>query len=202
VRELRHGRNVRSPAVPAAKCERGEAWIWDGVRFAFLSPGKGEDWSENEGSCVLEISNARGRVLLTGDIEARAEAHLARLEAWHVSDVIVIPHHGSRSSSSAALVDSVVPHYAIVSAGARNRWHFPNPQVVDRWCQAGAQLINTADWGAVSINFSTRSGVQPPRSYRVEHRRYWSAFAPFAGRSRCASQNRVHQPNQMFMHIP
>jgi competence protein ComEC len=192
VRELRKGRNVRSPSVPAAACERGEAWIWDEVRFAFLSPGRGDEWSENDGSCVLEISNARGRVILTGDIEARVEAHLAGLDTWHASDAIVIPHHGSRSSSSAALVGSVVPRYAIVSAGARNRWRFPNPDVVDRWCNAGAQLINTADWGAISINFSARFGVQSPRSYRLDRRRYWSAFAPFAGRSRCASQNSAH----------
>ena len=185
LRELRRGDQVQELNVPAAACERGEAWIWDDVRFAFLSPGRAEHWSENDGSCVLEIANAHGRALLTGDIEASAEEHIASIGSWHTSDVVVIPHHGSRSSSSAALIESVGARYAIVSAGARNRWHFPHSEVVERWCRADAQVINTADWGAISIDFSARSGMQPPRSYRAGHDHYWSASAPLAGRSLC-----------------
>ena len=186
LREMRRGDDVGGLNVPAAACQRGEAWIWDGVRFEFLSPGRGEQWSENDGSCVLEIANEHGRALLTGDIEASAEEHLAGLGKWRASDLIVVPHHGSRSSSSAAIVDRIAARYAIVSAGAHNRWHFPDPEVIERWCRSDAQVINTADWGAIAVDFSARSGMQPPRSYRVAHRRYWSASAPFAGRSLCS----------------
>jgi competence protein ComEC len=202
LREVRRGDEVQGLNVPTAACERGEAWIWDEVRFEFLSPGRAEHWSENEGSCVLEITNAHGRALLTGDIEASTEGYLAGLGMWRVSDVIVIPHHGSRSSSSVALVDSIAARYAIVSAGARNRWHFPHSEVVERWCRADAQVISTADWGAISVDFNARSGMQPPHSYRVGHRHYWSAPAPLAGRSLCPLRNGLYQPNQMFMHIP
>ena len=186
LQELRRGDDVRGLQLQATACERGEAWIWDQVRFEFLHPGRGEHWSENAGSCVLEISNGHGRALLTGDIESSAEGHLAELRMWQVSDVIVVPHHGSRSSSSAAVVGSIAAHYAIVSAGARNRWHFPHPEVVERWCRANTQVINTADWGAISLDFKARTGMQPPRSYRAGHRHYWSAFAPLAGRSLCS----------------
>ncbi len=186
LREVRRGNGVQGLHVPAAACQRGEAWIWDGVRFEFLSPGRGEQWSENDGSCVLEIGNMHGRALLTGDIEANAEGHLAELGLWRVADLIVVPHHGSRSSSSDAVVDSIAARYAIVSAGAHNRWHFPHAEVVERWCRSDAQVINTADWGAIGVDFSARSGMQPPRSYRAAHRHYWSAPAPFAGRSLCS----------------
>jgi len=184
-REMRRGVGVAISRTPAASCERGEAWVWDQVRFRFLSPGRGEHWSENDGSCVLEVSNSRGRALLTGDIEAPAERHLAGLGLWRAADVIVVPHHGSRSSSSTPLVDEVAARYAIVSAGAHNRWHFPHREVVERWCRAGTQVINTADWGAVTLDFKARTGLEMPRSYRADNRRYWSAHAPLAGYSLC-----------------
>ena len=184
LQELRRGDDVRGLQLQATACGN-VAKLGYGTRFASssLHPGRGEHWSENDGSCVLEISNGHGRALLTGDIESSAEGHLAELGMWQVSDVIVVPHHGSRSSSSAALVGSIAAHCAIVSAGARNRWHFPHPEVVERWCRANTQVINTADWGAISLDFKARTGMQPPRSYRAGHRHYWSAFAPLAGRS-------------------
>ena len=183
--EIREGGRSLRLIPPATRCRRGEAWIWDEVRFEFLSPGAGELWNENEGSCVLEISNAHARVLLTGDIEARAEAHIAQLQLWRAVDAIVVPHHGSRSSSSAPLVDAVAARYAIVSAGMRNRWHFPQPPVIERWCDSGAQLINTADWGAITLEFTADSGLAGVHSQRVERHHYWSAAAPLAGRSLC-----------------
>lgn len=185
VREMRSGAGVSPLRTPAAACERGEAWVWDEVRFQFLSPGQGEHWSENDGSCVLEVSNRRGRALVTGDIQVPAELRLAQLGLWRATEVIVVPHHGSRSSSSAQLVRSVKARYAVVSAAAHNRWHFPHDEVVERWCSAGTQLISTAEWGAVTFEFRARAGLQIPTSYRAENRHYWSARAAFAGRSQC-----------------
>ena len=185
VREMRRGAGVPAFGMPAAPCERGEAWVWDQVRFRFLSPGRGEHWSENDGSCVLEVSNERGRALLTGDIQAPAELRLAELGLWRAADVIVVPHHGSRSSSSAQIVDAVATRYAVVSAAAHNRWHFPHDEVVGRWCQAGAQVMSTADWGAITIEFKARGGPEAPRSHRAENRHYWSAQTPLAGRTLC-----------------
>jgi len=185
IREIREGGSLPSLQAPAVPCERGEAWIWDQVHFEFLSPGAKEQWNENQGSCVLEISNAHSRVLLTGDIEASAEQHIATLQLWRATDVVVVPHHGSASSSSGALVDAVAARYAIVSAGMRNRWHFPHPAIVERWCRSGAQVINTADWGAITMEFKADSGLQSVVSQRAARQHYWSASAPRAGHSLC-----------------
>jgi competence protein ComEC len=185
-REIREGGRVTGLTTPATDCRRGEAWDWDEVHFEFLSPGETERWSQNDGSCVLEISNGVSRAVLTGDIEAGAEQRIAALGLWHSVDAIVVPHHGSASSSSAVLVDAVAARYAIVSAALRNRWHFPHAQVVEHWCEAGAQVVNTADWGAVTLEFKAHSGLKAPRSQRAEHPHYWSAATPLAGRSLCA----------------
>jgi competence protein ComEC len=185
-REIREGGRVAGLVAPAADCARGEAWTWDEVRFKFVSPGASERWSKNDGSCVLEISNTTSRALLTGDIEAGSEQRIASLGLWHAVDVIVVPHHGSGSSSSAALVNAVAARYAIVSAGMRNRWHFPHEAVVARWCRAGTQVINTADWGAITLEFAAHSGLQRARSQRLERPHYWSPVTPLAGRSLCA----------------
>ncbi|HEY7378202.1 MAG TPA: DNA internalization-related competence protein ComEC/Rec2 [Steroidobacteraceae bacterium] len=185
-REIRLGGHVAGLLAPAADCTRGEAWTWDDVHFEFLSPGGSERWSRNDGSCVLEISNATSRALLTGDIEAGSEQRIAALGLWSTVDAIVVPHHGSASSSSAALVDAVAARYAIVSAGAHNRWHFPHAAVVARWCRAGAEVINTADWGAITLEFAAHSGLREARSQRLERPHYWSPVTPRAGRSLCA----------------
>lgn len=101
------------------------------------------------------------------------------------TDIVVVPHHGSRSSSSEAFVSRVQPRVAIVSAGAGNRWHFPHEVVVERWCRSGAEVISSADWGAITIAADSGRGLTGARSQRLEQRRYWQAPSPLAGRSRC-----------------
>ena len=156
-RELRRGGNVQGiesyqrQRVNAAKRGSGMS-----VRFEFLqSRPRQSSGARTTVRACCEIASAHGRALLTGDIQASGGgAPRQHSASWRRTDSVVIPHHGSRSSSSAALVDSVRARYAIVSAGARNRWRFPHSEVVERWCRADAQVINTADWGAISIDFS------------------------------------------------
>jgi competence protein ComEC len=179
------GDSASAPGVTSSRCRQGEAWIWDGVRFEFLHPAGEGDWSDNDSSCVLSIAARHGRALLTGDTEHAAEERLLTSAKLQVTDIVVVPHHGSRSSSSEAFVNRLQPQIAIISAGAANRWHFPDPAVVRRWCAAGARVISTADGGALTITIDPTTGVAAARAQRLEHRRYWHAQSPEAGQSRC-----------------
>ena len=185
VRTVRHGGRRPQVKASAASCARGESWFWDGVRFEFVHPAASERWDDNDGSCVLLIAGRGGSALLTGDIEGDAEAALTAHNALPHADVVIVPHHGSRSSSTEDLVGRTRARYAIVSAGTGNRWGFPHEAIVDRWCAAGAEVIDTANWGAISIRFDSASGIGRPRSERRDHRRYWHATTPLAGESLC-----------------
>lgn len=158
------------------RCRQGQAWIWDGVRFTFLHPDDGYTVaSDNDGSCVLEIAVGEHRLLLTGDIEAPAESHLVYTGVLAPVDLAVVPHHGSRTSSTAAFVEALQPAAAIVSAGYDNRWGFPKPDVVARWEAAGAQVLNTATSGAIAYRVCPDTGVVLQSENRKSNREYWHA---------------------------
>jgi competence protein ComEC len=110
---------------------------------------------------------------LSGDIESPVENHLARIEALNPVDIVVVPHHGSRTSSSAAFVNALRPAVAIVSAGFGNRWGFPKEDVVARWREAGATVMNTAISGAIHYRVCAGSGVDLLGEQRVAKQRYW-----------------------------
>ena len=167
------------PALPrpAMRCQAGQSWQWDGVRFAILHPlpadyaRPGAD--DNALSCVLHIRAASGAAaLLTGDIgavqeidlvqrlkprpagsegnegnEGKAEAAAAPVPALQ-ADLLLMPHHGSRYSSSAALLDAVAPRHAIAQAGWRNRFHHPAPQALARYARRGIAVTRSAYCGA------------------------------------------------------
>jgi len=123
---------------------------------------------------VLRIQTAQGVLLLTGDIGHAEEARL--LAAWPGAlraDMALVAHHGSAGSSSAAWVQAVSPRLAIVSAGHGNRFRHPRPAVVQRLREAGAEVLNTADSGALRI-WLGRDGLQV-REQRLFERRWWDA---------------------------
>jgi competence protein ComEC len=151
-----------------------------------VHPAAKESWSDNDSSCVLAITAGGTRALLTGDIERAAEERLLTHADFTQADIVVVPHHGSRSSSTEAFVTRVSAKFAIVSAGAANRWHFPHDVVVARWCAAGARVLGSAEWGAITIAVDSARGVTGVRSHRLEQRRYWHAPSPQAGQPRCA----------------
>ncbi len=159
--------------IPAAvPCRAGQRWDWDGVRFEMLSPSTAAPAAGNDASCVLRVESAFGAVLLTGDIEAAAERELVRRAGRSLrADVLVVPHHGSRTSSTAAFVDAVAPAVAVVSAGYRNRYRHPHDEVIARFVQRGVPVHNTADAGAVSVRL-TAAGLRLERR-RETHARYW-----------------------------
>jgi competence protein ComEC len=164
----------RIPWWRAEYCREGQAWLWDGVRFEVLHPGPEARFRGNDASCVLRISTGAGDLLLTGDIEEPAEARLVRERAQDLSaQVLVAPHHGSKTSSSAPFIAQVAPRYVLFPSGYRNRWGFPHPAVMERYRVAGARLYTSAEHGALMIRFTADGAIVPPAAYRRESGRYW-----------------------------
>lgn len=166
-----------APAVMAGArpCEAGMAWSVDGVRFEVLHPDpeflvRG-GVRDNDRSCVLRVITAHGRALLAADVEKNAEARMLRAGASLAAEVLVVPHHGSATSSTPDFVAAVAPRIAIVSAGWRNRFGHPKAEVVARYHASGARLLRTDESGAITVRLGP-GGPQVSR-WREEHRRYW-----------------------------
>jgi len=163
---------------PWVRCEAGQRWDWDGVRFEVLHPEAADYDSPrlrpNALSCVLRVSAGGRAALFTGDIERPQEQRLlARAAAGDIAlhaDLLMVPHHGSRTSSTEAFIDAVAPQVALVQAGWRNRFGHPVAQVMARYEQRGiARTISTACGAALW------SSAQP-RHIECERdrvRRYW-----------------------------
>ncbi|MDO3387152.1 DNA internalization-related competence protein ComEC/Rec2 [Gilvimarinus sp. SDUM040013] len=142
------------------------------VELTFVAlPGQGRaDLTGNNASCVVLVRWRSKQILLPGDIENPLEAALAR-ELGSI-DWIVAPHHGSRSSSTAVLLDKLQPAHVIFSTGFNNRHNHPHPDVVARYEQNGAQSYNTATDGAVQI-IGNKHGELVAQRWRHRDRRYW-----------------------------
>jgi competence protein ComEC len=126
---------------------------------------------------VLRIDAGGSAILLTGDIEARAEQLLITSRASLRAEAAVVPHHGSDTSSSRAFVEAVAARMAIVSAGYRNRWGLPKSNVVDRWREAGAEVSTTSRDGALSLRVCADGGIRNVQKNREEIRRIWHEAA-------------------------
>jgi competence protein ComEC len=167
---------LRAGPRPHTRCEAGQAWRWDGVDFRVLHP-RAEDYvgaatrKPNTLSCVLSITDAQGRrALLTGDLEAEQELRLARdAPAALRADVLLVPHHGSSTSSTPAFMDAVAPRVALVQAGYRNRFGHPAPEVAARYAERGIALHDTVHCGA----WRAASVFADERCERLARRRYW-----------------------------
>jgi len=159
--------------ISGEPCHDGQGWEWDGVRFTMLHP-LAEDYAlksmrPNNLSCVLRVENAAGSVLLAGDIEARDEkALLARSPQRLPSTVLVVPHHGGMGSSTPDFIAAVGAREAIFSAGYRNAFQHPRPQVLAR--HAASRTWRTDREGALHIALA---GATELSGWRREHRRYW-----------------------------
>ena len=165
-------------ALPWQICERGLAWSRGSVQFRFLhprvpaEPARGS--STNAVSCVLRIDGPGWRVLLTGDIEAAQERRL--LEVFSAedlrADILVVPHHGSITSSTEAFLDAVRPRHAIVQAGYRSRYGHPHPRVLERYEARGIQIWRSDVHGAITIRLA--AGELPSIiGSRQSPARYW-----------------------------
>ena len=163
-----------SPVDGDAPCLGGTAWRWDGVEFRFLHPPPHFPYFGNEASCVLRVGTAQGAILLPGDIGTQVEAGLVRRQAaWLRSDVVVLPHHGSAGSSAGGFVRATGARLAVGSSGFGNRFRHPRPEVVARWREAGAEVLDTQSSGAVRI-WLGRDGLLV-RERRHDRTRPWDA---------------------------
>lgn len=156
-------------------CQQGQHWQWDGVTFQVLHPSKGGlGQKENNQSCVLMVKSPHGSILLPGDIEKEAEAHLVGEYANHLkSDILVAAHHGSKTSSSSAFIAAVDPRYVLFPVGYRNRYRFPYYKVVKRFRQSGAAVYDTAKAGAIQIRLTGKNPLLIPQLSRQHLQRYW-----------------------------
>jgi competence protein ComEC len=133
-------------------CRDDEHWLWDGVGFAILHPHDGDFVAGNNRSCVLQIDAGGALILLPGDIERAAEQRLLTRQSLTAPiEILVAPHHGSRSSSTAGFIANTQPRYVVFSTGYRNRFRHPNAEVAERYRQHGAQLFDTAYSGAITF---------------------------------------------------
>ena len=170
--------NLRAVAPQAYRsvCAAGHRWQWDGVRFEFLHPAEvllsNPFLSGNNGSCVLRIATSSGSVLLAGDIETAAEQMLlAKQSARLKADVLLVPHHGSGTSSTAGFVAAVAPAHAVFQVGYRNRFGHPRADVLQRYVERGTNILRSDADGAIQVRFA--DGDVSVEKRRESSRRYW-----------------------------
>jgi competence protein ComEC len=161
----------------ATRCEAGQSWEWDGVRFTVLHP-RAEDydlgWDDNALSCVLQVT-AEGEkgmrvAVLSGDMSVKEEARLVQDFPDLRVDLLVAPHHGSKTSSSAQWLDAVQPKQIVIQSGHHNRYGHPSPQVVARYDERDIPWVNSPTCGAARWRSEAPAELD---CHRVLHRRYW-----------------------------
>lgn len=166
-------------------CAADRAWRWGQVQFRYLHPELGGESTplperdQNNRSCVLSIEAPGFRILLPGDIEMLAEQQLINSsKADLAADIVVMPHHGSRTSSGQAFVDAVNAQFAIASAAYKGRFGHPHESVVARYQSAGTEVLTTAHAGAIefSLPICTAASFPEPRLYRRSIGNYWLAW--------------------------
>ncbi|MDN5503313.1 MAG: DNA internalization-related competence protein ComEC/Rec2 [Comamonas sp.] len=167
--------------APVQRCTQGQHWQWDGVTFEVLHPPAGEAWLDgrkakpNFGSCVLRLRSASGRVaLLAGDIEAAQERQLLQTSLDEPVDWLLVPHHGSKTSSTESWVSTLRPRWAVVQAGYRNRFGHPVTAVVQRYQAVGSQLVAQDRCGAAYWSSAQPEKLECERLIRAH---YWDVHA-------------------------
>lgn len=156
----------------ARQCRDGLIWAWDAVEFRMLGPPAGFVGHGNDASCVLSVRGRGGGALLTGDIEADAERGLINRHGARLRhEIMLAPHHGSTTSSTAPLLAAVRPRYVVFPVGYRNRWRFPAAAIVERYRRVRAEIFRTDRDGAVTLRVQA-SGIGA-EGYRRAHRRFW-----------------------------
>jgi competence protein ComEC len=168
-----------------SRCTAGQSWTWDGVAFAVLHP-HASDYRDgakpNALSCVVRIRAASTAALpqppsalLAGDIESAQEQRLVMQPADLRADLLLVPHHGSRTSSSAAFLDAVAPRLALVQSGYRNRFGHPAAEPMARYAQRSVPVADSPRCGAMAWQ-SEQPGVVS--CHRLQRARYWNHRVP------------------------
>lgn len=175
---LETGHPLHAQATATRRCEQGQRWVWDGVGFEVLHP-RAEHYEQglksNAMSCVLRLRSQSGRTaLLVGDLEAAQELELLRElgPAALQSEWLLLPHHGSKTSSTPEFLAAVAPRWALAQAGYRNRFGHPAPVVLARYQAQGVEVLDSPGCGA----WHWRSEAGEGLCWRQRERRYWHAY--------------------------
>ena len=154
------------------QCQAGQSWDWDDVKFEIFWPVQ-NSLSENNNSCVLKVSSKQGSFLLTGDIEAEAEDGLIKKYTQLLeSDVLIAPHHGSKTSSTLSFLKWVKPAIVLIPSGYRNRFSFPHEEVLKRYKETNTSWMDTAEDGALIVEM--KKDLLEVHSIRRDRTKYWN----------------------------
>lgn len=163
----------------AIKCFAGQTWHWDKVKFEVLAPSlasyENASMKDNNRSCVVKLSSQFGSLLLPGDIEKEAENILsddAVLNDALKSDVLIAPHHGSRTSSTPKFVQAVNAQHTIFTVGYLNRFKHPKPLIENRYAESGSLTYRSDYQGALTVDFTETNNIRV-NALRQHQSRYW-----------------------------
>jgi competence protein ComEC len=163
----------RKALANAKICQKDQKWQWDQVRFEILHPRPDDSGSKNNLSCVLKVTGKNRSALLPGDIEKQTEFRLVRGTANKLrADILIVPHHGSNTSSSESFIRAVQPDYALFAVGNNNRYGFPTQTVIERYQQDGIELLRTDINGAILFKDDSH-----PIRWRQLNSHFWTSNA-------------------------
>ena len=167
--------NDISPKIDWKSCLTDQQWQWDGVNFEVLSPQVDFQGNDNNRSCVLKVWNKHHSLLLTGDIQKQTEKALLKLSPTKLkADVLAVPHHGSKTSSTQEFIQQVSPKIGLISAGYRSRFGHPKPEVVKRYRNLNVELLDTVKFGATTLHFPSDNNDIQREYFRIENSGFWS----------------------------
>lgn len=154
-------------------CQKDQSWQWDGVLFEILHP-YGPEQKRNDRSCVLKITANKQSILIPGDITQKVENKLVlHSKAKLKSDILIVPHHGSLTSSSTAFIEAVSPLYAVYAVGHGNHYGFPRAEILRRYERVGSQNLLTYESGTIIFDLGKAQKLTPPMKWRETAKRSW-----------------------------
>ncbi len=151
-------------------CQTGQNWQWDGVKFEILNPTKNTKFTGNNASCVLKISTTRHSILLTADIENKAEQQLIKIAKNKLKSTLMIaPHHGSKTSSTQDFINAVLPSMVVVSNGYKNRFSHPSQKIINRYKANNISVIKTSCTGQIDIKLTSTIRIKKYRKNQASY---------------------------------
>jgi competence protein ComEC len=161
---------------PQRPCKQGLQWRWDGVEFAFLWPAPAFLLArDNERSCVLRIRAQGFTVLIPADLQAQGELTLLAMlpEQAVRADLLLLGHHGSKTSSTVSWLQAVAPRETIATVGYRNRFHHPHPSVQQRLAGLAVPLYRSDHSGLMRYEFLQARQWPIVQHWRMLDQHYW-----------------------------
>ena len=144
---------LQATATHIEVVQAGDVLNFGSVKVSVLWPVAfgSNSLSANNDSVVLRLEYGGISILLTGDIEKEAESQILAGASNVKVDVVKVPHHGSRTSSTEGFVAAVKPRFAIISVGQQSMFGHPHKEVVERWQKSGAEVLTTGKSGTITV---------------------------------------------------